>query len=217
MKKSLFSMLCLLMSLPVFSQSTTLRDAWVNIPDSMMIYLNQSMRKDHLDFYDMGIPSEVKNKFEEICVMDTLTADYMSLKLNQNVDLQLKLLHTSDSSKSIICMVKTFRAPEAESEVRFFSTHWQPLFDLYGLPLSHDAESLIRDFTKCPSDMSAESYSDVCRQMEFVMLAGRWDCDNDRLVLTISVPAFSAQENDKVKSVVLQRNFKWNGLLFKEC
>ncbi|MCR4853189.1 MAG: DUF3256 family protein [Prevotella sp.] len=216
MKNIISTVFLLFLSQQLFAQNTSIRDAWVNMPDSMLVYLNQSMRKDHLDFYDMKVSSEVKNKLEGMSVMDTLTTDYVSFKMDQNVDLQIKMLQTPDSTKNIICLIKTLRAPEAESEVCFYTSEWVPLSESFGLPLSTDADSLIANFMKCPSEMSAETYASLCQQIEYVMLNARWDISQDNLVLSISVPVFAEQEKVKFKSVVLQRKFKWNGIIFKE-
>ena len=81
MKKFVLSFV-LIMAFAAAHAQFTAKDAWLSMPDDILPYLNQSMRTDHVEFYNMNIESKVKNLLQGKCVMDTLTADFLFVRLN---------------------------------------------------------------------------------------------------------------------------------------
>ena len=53
-----------------------MRDLWLSMPDSLCTCLDRNLRTELLDFVDMGVKAEVKNRMNGQSTMDTLTADY---------------------------------------------------------------------------------------------------------------------------------------------
>lgn len=193
----------------------SMRDVWLSMPDSILPYLNRSLRMEHLDFVNMHVKSEVKNLLHENGVLDTLTNDFASYYLPQSSSLELKLLTAADSSQ-VICMVKTVMAPEAESEVKFFNTSWQPLADDYGLPLHLSEGEILKQFTHQPADMTNDRFDELCKMIDPVMLSASLSATSPVITLCLSTPVLTKQELDEVSVIAKQISFKWDGIRFKE-
>lgn len=218
MKKTTTAAMLLIASLQMPAQ-TTMRDLWLALPDSVVPYLNASQRTEHADFIDMGVASEVKNLLDGEGRMDTLTARYASVRLNDNHTLQMRLLTKSDSTQ-VVCLVDTYRAPEPESTISFFDTRWQRLDDTFGLPDLHtlvsDAGQMERFFAK-PDTLSQTATDELKKMIDPVMVSISLPEDEESVILQLSTPFLLQDEKERLKSVLVQTKFKWMGDLFKEC
>ena len=62
------------------------------MPDSMCLLLTKNNRADFADFLESNMRAQVKNKFENMSEMKTLTKDYLLLETTSASTLQMKLL-----------------------------------------------------------------------------------------------------------------------------
>lgn len=198
----------------------SLRDVWLSMPDGMIPYLNKNLRLEHLDFVDMGVKSEVNHQLNGVSVMDTLTADYTHITLSKSSSLELRLLPVNDSTK-IICMVRTFKAPAEESEIRFYDTDWNLLTDDYGLEKiknrdNTDTEFLLSSFVQRPDTLSTERFEELCKLIEPVMVSASFDVAEPVLTFRLSVPLAVPDDHEQLKSILWPRRFKWDGKVFVE-
>lgn len=198
----------------------SLRDVWLSMPDGMIPYLNKNLRLEHLDFVDMGVKSEVSHQLNGVSVMDTLTADYTHITLSKSSSLELRLLPVNDSTK-IICMVRTFKAPAEESEIRFYDTDWNLLTDDYGLEKiknqdNTDTEFLLSSFVQRPDTLSTERFEELCKLIEPVMVSASFDVAEPVLTFRLSVPLAVPDDREQLKSILRPRRFKWDGKVFVE-
>ena len=124
-------LLCMALSLSVSaSDGITLRDAFRQMPDSVMPTLTQINRLDCLDFLDAGMKAEVKNRLGGTSVMMTLTADSLSLQVSPALRVDMLLLPLAepiDSMNQVVVVGETFLADSVygETAVRYFSTDWK--------------------------------------------------------------------------------------------
>ena len=192
-----------------------MRDVWLSMPDSILPYLNKNLRTEHVDFVDMHVKSEVKNLLHENGVLDTLTNDFAAYYLPQSSTLEMKLLTKTDSTQ-VICMVKTVKAPEAESEIRFFDTSWKPIAADFGLPLHESEGDILKQFTNKPSEMTDNRFEELSKMIDPVMLSASLYVSSPVITLRLSTPVLTKQEKDDVSVIAKQISFKWNGTIFKE-
>ena len=192
-----------------------MRDIWLSMPDSILPYLNKNLRTEHVDFVDMHVKSEVKNLLHENGVLDTLTNDFAVYYLPQSSTLEMKLLTKADSTQ-MICMVKTVKAPEAESEIRFFDTSWQPLSADFGLPIHATEGEILKRFTLQPADMTDDRFKELCNMIDPVMLSASLSISTPVITFCMSVPVLTKEEHEQVSVIVKQISFKWDGTIFKE-
>lgn len=91
-KKKIFTVLCaLVVALAV--QAKSLRELWVSMPDSLVPVLTQNMRVEFTELQDMKVKAEVTTSLGDTSVMDTLTNDFMQIRLSRVCTLQLKSCH----------------------------------------------------------------------------------------------------------------------------
>ena len=94
-RKKIFTVLCaLVVALAV--QAKSLRELWVSMPDSLVPVLTQNMRVEFAELQDMKVKAEVTTSLGDTSVMDTLTNDFMQIRLSRVCTC---LLYTSPSPR----------------------------------------------------------------------------------------------------------------------
>ena len=193
----------LLLSLDVSAKS--MKEIWISMPDSMIPYLTKNLRTEMVDFVNMNIHADVKNKLQGTSEIDTLQATYMKANLNKVSTIQMKLLPTSDKD-TITCVVKNFFGPAPESEIAFYSQEWKLL---YGQTFNTTS------LTEKPDTMSSQRYQQLCAMIDPSMIHAELNSDREELLLTISIPLLNKEINQQIQPIISQRKLKWDGKLFK--
>lgn len=212
-RKKIFTVLCaLVVALAV--QAKSLRELWVSMPDSLVPVLTQNMRVEFTELQDMKVKAEVTTSLGDTSVMDTLTNDFMQIRLSRVCTLQLKKLPQTGGD-SIICMVRTLAAPEKESEVMFFDQQWQQLemthcFD--GENIQGVCESLLQR----PDTMSVSRFEELKAMIEPRIMSALLMQHENAIVFRLALPLLSVEDKKLINAIKVQRKFKWNGKIFKE-
>ena len=193
----------------------SLRELWISMPDSLAFTLNQSMRTELVELQEMGVKSEVTNVLGSNAVLDTLTRDFAQVRLSKAATLQLKLLPYDAGKDSLLCMVKTYAAPEKESEVLFFNQKWESLkpSDFFG---SQSFDDILNSLIEKPDTMSEEKFEEIKAMLEPKMMSALLFQHENMIVFRLSLPLLSAEEKKQVNAVKVQRKFKWIGNKFNE-
>ena len=215
MKKIFIIATLLIATLLHVDAQSPMRDLWIQMPDSVVAYLDVNSRTEMADFYEMKVKTCSKNLLEGKSAIDSLTSDYIHVTLNSSTTLQIKKLQTESSF--VICLIKTFTAPEPESEVSFFSSSWKPLKDTFGLPVTNDASSLIKQFTTRPDTISQERYEELASMLDPVMISAEMSVNEQVVTFSLSHPLIEKSEILNINAIFKQRKFKWNGQTFIEC
>ena len=174
-----------------------MRDLWLTMPDSLCTCLDRNLRTELLDFVDMGVKAEVKNRMNGQSTMDTLTADYTRVRLSESSAIQLKLLPAQ--TDSVVCMVRTFSAPASESFVSFFSTSWQPIASDFGL-----------------SGVGVMQGTDAEASADPVMVSASLSPVHPEITFSLSIPVATAEEKQQLSAILVQRKYKWEGGRFNK-
>ena len=214
MKKIRLIMICaclILASTGVGAKS--MKDLLVSMPDSLLPYLDRNLRLELPELQEMGVKAEVKNLLEENSVMDTLTADFLQLRLSKVAILQMKKLPTGNDS--LVCVIKTIAGPEKESQVMLFDQDWnskdvQKLFD--GKSLQQLAGTLVQK----PDTMSEGRFAELQSMIEPQMVNALLMQHDNSIVVRLSLPLLSAEDKKAINVIKMQRKFNWNGKTFKE-
>ena len=215
MKKIFIIATLLIATLLHVDAQSPMRDLWIQMPDSVVAYLDVNSRTEMADFYDIKVKTGSKNLLEGKSAIDSLTSDYIHVTLNSSTTLQIRKLQTESSF--VICLIKTFTAPEPESEVSFFSSSWKPLKDTFGLPVTNDASSLIKQFTTRPDTISQERYEELASMLDPVMISAEMSVNEQVVTFSLSHPLIEKSEILNINAIFKQRKFKWNGQTFIEC
>jgi len=207
-KKNFLILVCLLLaSLGVEAKS--MKDLLVSMPDSLVPYLDQNLRQEMPELQEMGVKADVKNLLGENSVMDTLTADFLQIRMSKLSTLQAKRL-PAETGDSLLCVVKTFAGPEKESELYFFDQNWK------SLKVDFDLKSLAPTLVQKPDTMTEERFAELKKMIEPQMVSAILLQHENSIVVRLSLPLLSADDKKLVSVIKLQRKFNWNGKTFKE-
>ena len=207
MIRTVLALIACLSMTHVYAQRN-MRQIWIDMPDSLVEYLNANKRTEMVDFYDMGVRAETTNLLTTKTVLDSIADDYAHISLNECAKMQLALLKTS-AGDSLICMVRTFMGEAAESVVSFYDAGWKPQ-DATKLMASVQPSQLMAK----PDTMDVERYKQLVAFIDPVMMAADYDPENKELVLSLATPLLTNEEICQVKAILLQRKLKWNGKIF---
>lgn len=99
-----------------------MRDVFAQLPDSVLPLMTRNNRLDCIDFIENGMEARVKNRFGEHAVLDSLTADYLSLRPSASSCVEMKML--PQPNDTLICVNRTYLGPARDSEVRLYDMEW---------------------------------------------------------------------------------------------
>ena len=210
MKK--FLMLLAICLLSISGQAQSLRDCWLNMPDSVMPTMGKNQHLELVDLLDMGVKAEVKNLFGEDCCLDTMSCDFLQVSSSQSSVLQVKLLPIDSTKDSLLCVVKTFMGTEKESELRFYTRQWKEMRTESFIDASMTEPCSY--FSAMPDSMGLARYEELKNSVEPKMFYFALSASDETLVAGLSLPLISVDEKKQLSALVMQRKFKWNGTKF---
>lgn len=191
----------------VFSVETslgkTMREVWIDMPDSITMYLTKSMRTELADYVDMKVSAATKNAIGDTVRIDTLTSDYIAITLSESSKLEMKLLPRDGSN--IICMVRTYYGTAAESIISFWQLDWQQLPDI-SMPALENIELI-----KKPDSLSVTEFNKIKAMISPKMIEMRLSPDDNSLLLSYSLPDVNKEDSELIKSILVQKKINWNG------
>ena len=124
MKKLLYFILGF--TLTASLQAQEVRQAFINMPDSILPILTKVNRADCIDFLDSHMRAIVKNRFDQQSEMTRLTKDYIAMQLSPQSHFEMKLLPVTDSTH-IICTIQTICSNACDSRIDFYTDDWVAL------------------------------------------------------------------------------------------
>ena len=109
-----------------------IRDAFKEMPDSLLPSLSENNRLDMIDFIDSGMKAEVSNLLNGKSEMTELTDSSLTLRVSEALKVRMLLLPTAqpvDSCSQVICLLQTYGTDSLSLDTRvdFYSLHWQRL------------------------------------------------------------------------------------------
>ena len=202
MRKLLFG-LCLA-AMPITMMAQQVCKMWVNMPTSVAGALEKSGRQELLDLKQMKKTAAIAGPLGEKCSIDTLTADFLSVRMNDVYTLQMKMLPTS-SGDSLLCLVQTYAGPQPESRIAFYSPDWKAL----SMPQMHLDVDLQR-----PDTMSESDFNKLQALFDPKLISFSLSPSNAELVVALSPAVISEEEKANIKLLKLQNKLNWNGKTF---
>ncbi len=214
MKKSrIIALFCLLL-VGYGIDAKSIKDLLVSMPDSIVPLLNKNLRTELVELHEMKVKAEVNNLLGETSVMDTITRNFFQIRLDAACTLQVKMLPAAEGD-SLLCMVRTFSAPEKDSEVMLFDQQWRTLDTsrlFGGKGLADVQESLMQK----PDTMSEQRFRELKTMVEPRMMSAILFEHDNSIVFRLSLPLLSEEEKKQVNAIKVQRKFNWNGECFNE-
>lgn len=214
MKKSrIIALFCLLL-VGYGIDAKTMKDLLVSMPDSIVPLLNKNLRTELVELHEMKVKAEVNNLLGETSVMDTITRNFFQIRLDAACSFQVKMLPAAEGD-SLLCMVRTFSAPEKDSEVMLFDQQWRTLDTsrlFGGKGLADVQESLMQK----PDTMSEQRFRELKTMVEPRMMSAILFEHDNSIVFRLSLPLLSEEEKKQVNAIKVQRKFNWDGKCFNE-
>ena len=206
MKKIL---LLILMICTCSLQAQDMKSLFIAMPDSLAPLLTKVNKEDFGDFLASNMKAEVKNRLGKNSEMLKLTADYLNLKMSESSEVQMELLPVNDSVK-VVCVVHTYKGPDADSSIRFYSTQWEelPLSSYLTLP-KEDA------FYKAPvAEADQETYYNLRKQADMYLFVAKLSEKDNTLLYSYTTPDYLDKETaEKLKPFLNAEPLKyiWTG------
>lgn len=194
------------------AQTVMMRDVLKSMPDSIVPYLSGNNRLDLMDFWDSGMPAEVKNAFDGKTILKKMTDDYLRLQMNDAALIEMRLLHSEkmmpDSTNQIICIVRTYGINKRQSTLDFYTSKWSPL------PKDGLVKPVGDAFFVRPDTMSTEHYEQLVKSIHTVMEEYTLSDAAPTLVVTPQVPLITDDKEKQITAILKPKTLKWNGLIF---
>ncbi len=206
MRRTVISLILMLVFSVETSLGKTMREVWIDMPDSITMYLTKSMRTELADYVDMKVSAATKNAIGDTVRIDTLTSDYIAITLSESSKLEMKLLPRDGSN--IICMVQTYYGTAAESIISFWQLDWQQLPDI-SMPALENIELI-----KKPDSLSVTEFNKIKAMISPKMIEMRLSPDDNSLFLSYSLPDVNKEDSELIKSILVQKKINWNGEIF---
>lgn len=206
MRRTVISLILMLVFSMETSLGKTMREVWIDMPDSITMYLTKSMRTELADYVDMKVSAATKNAIGDTVRIDTLTSDYIAVTLSESSKLEMKLLPKNGSN--IICMVRTYYGTAAESIISFWQLDWQQLPDI-SMPALENIELI-----KKPDSLSVTEFNKIKAMISPKMIEMRLSPDDNSLLLSYSLPDVNKEDSELIKSILVQKKINWNGEIF---
>jgi hypothetical protein len=198
MKKILIIICFLTCWLGVSAQS--LREVWIEMPDSILPYLSKSQRTELADYVEMKAEPAVLSTFGDSVRIERMTNNYLLLKANDATRLEIKLL-----DNNTLALVQTWMAPAAESKLSLFNLQWQP-------------KEAVVDYKANivkPDSMSDEDFSDLKTLMFPRLKEYRLSADNNSLSVSWNYPLLSKKDVKRVTELLKTQVLNWTGKDFR--
>lgn len=185
----------------------SVRQMWVDMPDSLCRYLDKNHRLELVELKEMGIKAEVKNLLNGQSLLDTLTADYLAVEPSKAMTMQLRRLPSA--SDSIFCLLTTWNGPARYSRLDFYGSGWQHLY-------SQDFDEFSpKDFIVHPDTMSIERYNELLKVPDPVLLSATLSPTDNSLELGLSLDLATKEEKAALEPLLSKRKLNWDLKIFK--
>ena len=198
MKKILIIICFLTCWLGVSAQS--LREVWIEMPDSILPYLSKSQRTELADYVEMKAEPAVLSTFGDSVRIERMTNNYLLLKANEAKRLEIKLL-----DNNTLALVQTWMAPAAESKLSLFNLQWQPKEAVVDYKVN-----IVK-----PDSMSDEDFADLKTLMSPRLKEYRLSADNNSLSVSWNYPLLSKKDVKRVTELLKSQALNWTGKDFR--
>lgn len=200
MRHSFFLLFAFFVSLGCSAQTLKMRDVFVAMPDSVLLLVTENNRLDCIDFVDNNMEAKVRNRADEFVEMKKLTDDYLFFQTSESSRTEMKLLTVQDSVQ-VVCVVRTYLGPGADSDVAFYrADSWQSL-ERSVLSCLNGARPAVEDFFVDENgDDSKDNYIQMLR--DFPLMEANLSADTLELTWTLGLSALSRDEKKAAQKIV---------------
>ena len=180
-----------------------MEDVFVQMPNKLIVQLEEAWRKDLVDLYKSGKTAVLDNTMQGKSTLHKLTDHYLKLQTTEHSIVEIKLLPLVNNTY-IICMIQTVYGPIADSRVSFYTTEWQQLpADKIFSPVSGDW------FLK--ADVDQEVLENLSL-LDVFLVKYTLSEDNESLTAEYTTPLYLDDENQRIVKSFLKnepKRYEW--------
>ncbi len=204
-------LLSVMLSLPAHGAS--MATIWQTLPSELLPYMDARHRQELPSLSEMGMKAEGSNLLLGKTSLDTLTTDYLHATLNGSVDLQIKRLPTMGGD-SLLCVVKTWRAPMADSELRFYDQSWQPVEA--SLKGQKSTSFQLSEWIRHNVTADEQEAQALAEKTELTLASATLDPATQQLVVCRQAPIVASDDRAEVERLLAPITLVWTGEGFEE-
>lgn len=177
----------------------TMKELFVSMPDTLSLILTPVNRADCIDFLASGMRAQVTNRFNKTSEVTALTDNYLRAQVTESSVWEMRSLPVKDSV-SVICLIKTVKAPVEDSHIMFYTQDWQPLPLHDFLPTLPTADDFFRtdlNLTQAQTD----SLNELRKQTYITFIKANLSATDNTLSFTYTTPEYMNREDrEKIKA-----------------
>lgn len=199
-------LLILIVLVSGISEAQTVREAFLDMPDDILLLQTANDRADFIDFTESGMKSVVKDKMDYPAELLVKKDNYLLLKTSVSSDFQMKVLPLNDSV-NVICTVTTVYAPAASSRINFYSSQWEELDGSSFLEMPGKEAFLKKD----------AGTGDGFFLSDIDLYQIKLGQDDDRLEISVSISDYvTEEEKDKLNQILTDKplTYEWRDASF---
>ena len=193
-----------LMAMHIQAQTPDIREIWKSVPQQVVPYLTENNKLDFLDFMDSKMTAKVHNALNGESEMTTLNSHYLKLALSKSSTLEMYVMPVSvtlsDTSKAVVCVVKTVGTDVQQSTVDFYSQKWHHLFSV-------SPAVLLGKLTQRPDTMSQSRYDELEQKDAPVCVKASLSPTEPILYVSANSPAQTEADKEAIKLIFKQKSF----------
>ena len=182
------------------ASAQSLREVWIEMPDSILPYLNRSQRMELVDYVETKSKPVVLNAFGDTVRIELMTNNYLLVKASEAKTLEIKLL-----DDNTLALNQTWKAPAAESELKLFNLKWQP----------KETSVLYNENISKPDSLSDIAFNDLKLLMRPRLREYSLSVDNNFLLVKWNYPLLSKKDVNQVVDLLKPQLLKWTGKDFR--
>lgn len=196
-KNIVFSLLMTVVALGGFAQ-TTMQQVWKDMPDSISGYLNKEKRGLMIEFYHVEVLGNVSNSLGGTSTIHFIDDRYCSVSMSNSMWMDMMLLPKSEGD-TILCVVKTYKGPEPESVVDFYTLDWQKNERTELLP-----ELRFDQLVERPDSMAVDDFERLCSYFDPQLIGAVLSPEDCSLSFSLSMPMLSETEKKELRAILVR-------------
>lgn len=206
---TLMAALAITTTLSAQSMSTVFSE----MPESLVPYVGTQQKQEMMNLLSLNKKGQADNLLQEKSRIDTLTADFMQLTLNDAAMLQIKRL-PYQGTDSILCVVKTWRGPQPESRITFYRKDWSAVVEPATTQLQHTLSVL--SAPKMSVGLTSHQTDSLRDAVDFTLVSSTLSPSNSDMIITCQVPLAPKEQKDRLAMVYQPVTLRWNGSTYVE-
>lgn len=176
--------------------------AFVSMPDSMFLQMNQSLRQQAVQSYFNGDTASITNLLGEEMRVVAGNEKYLKVQTSESGYLELRLLNMINNTE-LICMVTTVKAPVESSIIRFYDATWHPL----------DSSFLFNEdksdwFFKKNINQETNAFKEATQGLAFKLIRYELSLYSDDLKAYFTTPLMLSKEEQEKLDPFLNKELK---------